>query len=283
MSGMDLTPYVSPVRTMSGYITPQTLRYGYNAARAASPYAARAATAIGRVYRGYSARKKRKYPRPEKVGHPVGKDTAKTKAQTTIDVVKEPSRTQIATDITAISKVGGGFLDIDKRMRQIVHLRGYAWNIQVVNNSTDTPVTLNIAIVSMKKSDTLNISFRDYNASRDKNFTTGLTNQQMHNLPISTDRLNVYMHKRYVLGRKWQADSKFNPPHAANYKNIKGYLKINRQIRYDDDGTTLCETPIYFVHWVDKYMAPSLSPITNDIIDWCNRGVTYFSESKSSY
>lgn len=280
---MDLTPYASPRRTMAGYITPTNLRYGMNIARTVSPYARQAAAnVIGRGFRAYSARKRRKYTRPERPGHPVGKDTAKTTAQTTNNVIEMDSRLVYASEITAIDKDSGGSLNINKRMRQIVHLRGYAWNIQIRNNDNIAPMTVNIAIVSMKKSDNLTISFRDYLASRDVNFSSSLSNQQLHNLPISTDRLNVYMHKRFLIGRG-PGNKKFNASNGPNYKMLKGYLKINRQMRFDDDGTDLCETPMYFVHWFDRFLATPGAAAVPEIASWNNRGVTYFSESTTNY
>lgn len=153
----------------------------------------------------------------------------------------------------------------------------------VLRNSDVNPIMFNYALISFKNRNyplnsidypaepytcpTLMTDgfFREYSNSRDVNFTNSLSACQINHNPISTDQYVVHMHKRRLLGPLPTSTGWTGEVHE-NFTTIKGFFKVNRIIRFNDDDTDECETPVYMVYWCDRmHGAPDSVPVLSAV------------------
>lgn len=312
---MDLTPftparirrYAAPLAIQSAYVSP------YPAARAAAfTYRNRAVIkkAAGFVYKNRTAlwrlaNKRRREtmgltsnPRAYQVGLPPGSGDAKKDQISTSLNESWSSRFILYYDLTNVLKTGVNIADnlaatdlpinrINRRQRQLINIRGFSVN-QTFTNNTNAPMIVNVAMIAPKNTNSSEVAvdgfFRDYNESRDVNFSTTLSSLQISTLPISTDKFTVLWRKRMTLGAK-QTDAvgNFNTRLPMNFCSIKKYLPFKRQIRYNDDAGSTAEQKVFLVWWADQFQAaPGAEPI-GFAYNTQTLAVTYFDESSRPY
>lgn len=194
--------------------------------------------------------------------------------------VSQDSRTLYTVDLTNIPKG----TNINERNRHIANVRGFGVNWQIKNVVT-SPMMLNIAVISRKKGYNITPTnfFRDYAQSRDVDFGTALTSNQMHTLPISTDLYSILKHKRIVIAGQ---DTSATTSGIKNWHVGKVYVKLNRQIRYDDDiapGTASAEDRVYLVYWWDHLNEPAAAGVDANSASIAMKAVTYYDDAVRSY
>lgn len=309
---MDLTPftparirrYAAPLAIQSAYVSP----YARAAAVAyqnratvgkAAKFLLRNRTSLWRL-----ANKRRREQmglssgRASRVGDTPGVGVAKKDQISTSLTESWSSRAITYYDLTDVKKTRINIADnlanadleinkINRRQRQVINIRGFLIN-QSFTNNVNAPMVINVAVIAPRNSNSDVASgdgfFRDFNESRDVNFSTGLSGLQLTNLPISTDKWHVLHRQKFMLGPK-QVDAvgDFNTRVPANYRIIRKYIKFNRQIRYNDDTGTTAEQKVFLVWWADTLQAAPGTTPTGFAYNTQTLAVTYFSESMTPY
>lgn len=181
---------------------------------------------------------------------------------------------------------------INERQRQVINLRGWKMDFELKNRE-EFPIYVNMAIISNKGGSAgTPVSafdfFRYHNDDRAINFTNDLNAVEFHTLPINTDRYIVLKHKRMMLapGSRQGED----PPPAAstwvnksgkNYRRMRWYIKLSRQIRYDrslgEPETGQC----FLVWWCDGFGEQGGTQPVSNVLGLSERIVCYFRDPKA--
>lgn len=260
----------------AGYLT---AKYGPTAARAAwriGKWAVKRYRKRGRS--GYRAAKRARFSKT-RIGERVGSANCKRSVQATSDYVTNNSRTLYTIELTQIPKGD----NIDERETNIVNCRGFKINMFMANTSF-VPLYVNVAVLSNKFSGVAppaTVSFfRSSGINRGLDFSNLRTAMEFHSLPINTDAYSVLRHKRYRLTEK--GGSNFKSNRGASYKNIRMWIKLKRQLRFE---LPTDESPsngrVYLVYWCDQVDANGAStPITN-VLGVQERHVCYFKDRRT--
>ena len=171
------------------------------------------------------------------------------------------------------------------RRRDVVNLTGFKFCFEITNNDQDTnnqPAYVNFAVVVDKESsssDVENLDHRDFfrnqkGSDRSIDFSsTGLTSNELHCLPINTDKLAVLTHRRFLIG----PNNNNSVGNMSRHKNMDFFLKCKRQLRWDE-GNVYPEGPgVYAVMWCSRF-GDGASPTnpTNPLVKMDGRILTYF-------
>jgi len=151
--------------------------------------------------------------------------------------------------------------NILNRQTNIINVRGIKICGFVRNKLTD-PLTCNYAIVNPKNA--LDVPtgsfFRNLGGTvteRERTFNTTNNPIQFHCNPINKDKFNILMHKRFVLNSSGDGavTGGGRGGGGADYKVVKRYMKINRQIAFTSGVGTSAQTPIFLCFWFDSMFA----------------------------
>lgn len=258
-------------------------RAGYAIGRRAGQFArARVTRAIRnrlkrkRTYKNTSSKAARS------IGYKKGTGTTKRTVTQDVNLIARSTRTLYNTNVIEIPKTTTN--EIDSRQRDIVFLKGVKLCFETRNLSAE-PITFNIAYVSPKHdldSPFTDDWFRGSGNTRSLNFDhTILNSNDFHCRPINTDKWNILMHKRFKLDPKDISTSITTTRHSStrpSYMTFQKYLKINRQIRFNDDSSVQSRSKLHLVYWYDKFMAPT-NQGPQGVIDAQYRTTCYFKES----
>jgi len=282
-----LVPYVGRLAFRAGLrpglrLAPAVLKGMANAYRYG-----RAATVIGRAARSYLGKRKYKGVRRSfksnkrarmfartNVGESLGATTCKTHSISNTDIVGKNTRTLYTSSLCEIPKG----TDINERLRKHVNLRGFKVCFEVLNQNTD-PLYLNVAVIHPKATtnggqvDTNNF-FRDTSANRARDFDIGMTGLEFHCLPINTDDYVVLKHKRFRLGpmpTPSSSDPSITQNNSNNYMNIDWYIRLNRQVRWNnDEDDKPTDGDVYVVYWADKMFASASTLAVSNVLRCCS-------------
>ena len=198
-------------------------------------------------------------------------DVFQTKNMCTLDI---QNPTNIARDAT-------GADEINTRERDVAVIKGFKVCCEIQNDNTSTPMYLNFAIVVPR--DNLGTPGDDFfrsqaGTSRTNQFDpTALTANELHCLPINTDKYFVIKHLRYRVASDTGGTA------DSHQLNIDFYQPINRQLRWDDSlGTP--RQDIYIMSWASFFgrnagtVAASGDNDTSETYSRALRVVTYFAD-----
>lgn len=267
------------VRAASYHPAFRYARYA-NTARRYGPTAFKYGTKIARfMYNRYKSRKAKKARfSKQHIGHRVGSARTKTRVELNNDFTGLGSRTLRIRGLTFIPK---GQL-INERERNVVNVRGFKICL-AVRNMIAQPVYFNAAVVSVRNDTVVTTSnfFRAQGAERGQNFENSLTGLQMHCLNLNTDKFNILKHRRYRLAPDVNDSSNYQDNKGNSYMNIDWYIKLKRQLRFDDDDqNTPIDSPIYLVYWCDAWTAAAGSTPIGNAVNVQDRHICYFKEPK---
>lgn len=193
------------------------------------------------------------------------------------------SRILYANDLTAIIKATGDN-EINRRQRQTIHVSGFSVKGFLKNNDR-THLLVNVAILSPKNTNSSSFTgdgfFRDYNESRDINFSTGVTGFRMHTLPVSTDKFRVLAHKRIRLGASGTDGSTGVTPtnvSPANTSMFDMWVPLKRNLVFNDDIGDECESKVFWVMWYSDALSDSAAPSIVGQMTGSVMAVTYYNE-----
>lgn len=236
----------------------------------------KSARKIQRWYRG--ARKTAGKARLRRqIGERVGAETALS-AGTSNNQLLIATKTLYEVELT---KLDEGPLP-NERQRNIVNFRGVKLCLEMENLNTTNNVYFNYCVVHPKKSRVMtnNQFFRGNGIERALDFTdSNLQGLDYHCRPINTDYYTVLAHKRFILGNR--TGSGTGGANRVVQKVHLRYIKLNRQLRYDNiEGVDACVTPMFLAYWC-TFMGSttSASPVA-DQVRFTRRTITYFRNPK---
>lgn len=222
------------------------------------------------------------------IGEPVGTATTKTAVTTNQVIGVDVDTNSIYTDV--LDNLAKG-IEIDERLRGIVNCRGFKLEFEW-RNKLQTPLLMNIAVLAPKDGVDTGIAipnedfFRSYEAIRAVNFDPFMSSLELHMNAINTDKYTVLRHKRFTLA----ADRQEVDPEAAvntwqgsgkSYRLQRWYIKLNRQLRFDDSSPVPRSGRVYLVFWCSVLGAPFGSGVVQDAVALKSRAVMYFREPKN--
>lgn len=258
-------PKTMPVTTLSRlnpynrfpFVIPGRIGAIYNAATLAARMAYKYRKPIQKGYRSMFkiARARRvarsRAARRTTIGRGIRSNVCQKERMITTEPQPLDTRTIYFTDLTDISKTTTAA--INGRQRHQLTIRGIQskWSVR---NDTNKPIKMTFAILVPKNSNTISNDgfFRDYNQSRDVNFSTLVNNQQMMNLPISTDKYTVLWRINRTVYPNNSTSAGYNSSVGKSWVDFYRYTPIKRQVRYNDDTGTECENKFFFVWWTDE-------------------------------
>ncbi len=247
-----------------------------------------------RKFSGYMTAAKRRRLAKKQLGQRPQRKPAKiieeTSGAPTDPFFMKNTRTLYAKRLCNIAKneatVVGNTVDTSdtkfKRRTDTVMLSGFKFCFEVDNtDSIDTtkPMYVNFAVLVDKESSssqTENLGtsdfFRDLRKNKDRSidFSTGLSSNELHCLPINTDKFGILKHKRMRLAG--------NNANSVNkqFRNMDFYLRCKRQLRWDA-GNTYPEGPrVYAVMWCSRFGDNAGKAVEPDQIKMHGRILTYF-------
>jgi len=190
-------------------------------------------------------------------------------------------RTLYANELTLVAKAGATN-DINTRQRQIIYVTGFSIKGFMISNFNNHNL-LNIAVVSPRNNNATTLQadgfFRDYNSSRDINFSTGLSGLRMHVLPISTDKFRVLAHKRLRVGPSLDTNTGlFNDNGVSNMCEFDIWVPLKRNLQYNDDTDDNCESKVFWVMWYSSANAANGAGTEANTMEGALHAVTYYSE-----
>nr|QKN88877.1 MAG: capsid protein [Cressdnaviricota sp.] len=171
------------------------------------------------------------------------------------------------------------------RLRGLINVRGWKFRLSMLNQTNVGPLWFNYAIVSPKAG--YNVTdlgfFREYESSRDVNFTTGLSLSACSLYDLCSDKFSILLHKKWFLptcptDRIW-AEGDYR---SQNYRVWEKYIPFKRPVSFDDDGPgNIPDKPIYVVYWCSFPIGDPNSTQINNACVLVNDVVTYYREPKS--
>lgn len=238
-------------------------------------------------YRGRYSRRKRYVRRVRRVGLPTGIGSAKRAlVANTVDLPYN-TRTLYSRDITSIDKTTTN--DINDRQRDVIKVSGFKIECNFRGSASATePHIVHFAVIAplaTLANDSVPVGsvnavpdtnfFRGNGASRAINFAITLSSMQMHSLNINADNYVVLKRWRKTIG---EADSTTGKG-PGQYKKLRAYVKLNRQVRYDTENYTANATQgrVFLVWWLDTYVGGVGAPVSNQLV-MDQHIVTYFRE-----
>lgn len=186
------------------------------------------------------------------LGHRVGTGTTK------ISTVNIPTQDQVSGlyqvgDFCQISEVDQGNAQLNRRERDIIDLKAIKYSYRFQNRGL-SPLMVNTALLVAYDSGGAGSGgfFRTGQAGqRGVDFDFNLSATDIHTLPVNTSKYDVLHRESFILGPNGQTNqidggTRFNDA-TPNWKLISKYMPVNRQIRYQDNGSP--ETRIVLVIW----------------------------------
>jgi len=163
----------------------------------------------------------------------------------------------VQVERTSYQGVVGGMEQTNKRTRMVVNIRGIKICFHMVNLSQKN-ITFHFAIVHNRRDDDEsqnNDFYRNdgrFGDTRALNFGNYLSGMDNHCLNINTDKYVVLKHYKFMVSRNATTGTKYNE-HMKNFVHFEKYLKINKQVRFEEEtGTNPYSPTIHVLHWADS-------------------------------
>lgn len=278
---MDLSA-ISAISQLSGASVPSVMKTLSAAKSVRSAYqkygepGKRAARTIYGAYKKYKASKSYT-SRVSQVGNPVDTDNAKRAVGSLVGALD--SRTLQSLNMVALDKTTTN--EIDKRQRDLVRFIGTKVCIQFRNDLTE-PITVNVAVLHPRDQNTVSADkfFRSFGNERSQNFSTALSANELHCLPVNTDRYTVLKHQRMILGDiPASASARYGTNNNNSWKEVSFWIPLKRQLRYPSTGSQPEQGNVFLVWWCDKFLQPAGSTPTPDILSYDVKVYKYFKET----
>ncbi len=258
----------------------------YRYARMAMRYGPTAARAGGRIakwaYRRYKTGRRSGYSRAKRgrfsktrIGEVVGSSNSKPRIQVRNSLaLSRASRTLYSENLTVTDQGGNR----NERERGVINCRGFRICMAIRNNISE-PLYVNVAVVSPKNAGEITSAnfFRASGQSRGSDFDNSKTGLEFHCLPLNTDKFAILKHKRYRLNNE-ESGSNIT---GKNYMNIDWYIKLKRQLRYDDTTTTSpIDGAVYLLYWCDRFFGQDSNIPVGASMSTMERHIMYFHDTK---
>jgi hypothetical protein len=245
-----------------------------------------AATKIQRAFRKKSttAHKRRKFS-TDNIGFEPGSETSKRYQALNSAAGLRNSRTLYSYNLSTVPLNTSPTESINSRERQLVNLKGFKICLEVKNESS-SPMYWNWAIIAPREAGASIVNadfFRGNGLSRTQDFSTDLTGNQLHCLPINTDKYTILQHQRHLLNTgSLSGDDGFSDYAGSNFKRFNKYIPINRQLRYKTGSNFPTDGSIWMVHWASFFMEEGAAPSQQNAYKISEEVVTYFKEPSTN-
>ena len=152
--------------------------------------------------------------------------------------------------------------NLNQREYDMIYVSGYKISMQLRSGRPD-PSMFHVALIAPREycgvAETPNFQenfFRGFEQTRGIDFSTALASQQFHEYPINSDKFHIFWHKRFVIGPEDTTSpvEEYNVGVSKNWKWIKKYVPIKRQIRFENGTAGSATNRIYLVQWGDLFL-----------------------------
>lgn len=257
-------------------------RHRLNQAAFAGRMAKRGYQAISAGTRKYKAMRRNKRGKTEHIGKPVGESGVKRTTQLNNNV-SVGTRSIHAVNCTQIAQGN----EIDQRERRSANLRGISFCIEM-RNTSERPLYVNMAVVHVKGCHDVNTVheefFRGEDTARAIDFNDTLSSNELHCLPLNTDKFVVLSHKRLLLnGPKESMVQDYNDQEGKNYANLMWYQKIDRNIQFTSaDRTSVTDgSAVYLMYWCDQFLTEANTTSTASALKLSKRIVAHWKDPQN--
>lgn len=215
------------------------------------------------------------------VGEHPRSNPARTNTVVNTDLVNKNTRTLYSENITNLEQGTG----IGQRDRRVANISGWKFCIELKSLSND-PLYANLAVIAPKDSAGGGVPVEDFFRSststnnRAVDFGIALNSNELHCLPINTDRYTVLKHQRHRIIPQGSGTTTTVSLNGFSYKNLSWWVPFRRQIRYEDNTTPEAGN-VYFVYWFDRFGANSGAAVATAEIAMTTRIITYFRHTVS--
>lgn len=163
-------------------------------------------------------------------------------------------------------------MDLNTRHRDVIYLAGFKINCTVRNQQTvaeRNELYFNIALVSNRPGNSaiseLDLFSSFKGTTRAFNFTNvNYSAFERHTAPINSDNYVCHWHERFVMGPATTSTFQHSGSISTSVNNlleIKKYVPIKRQIRFDSESATSSEPKFALIFWCGIPGEPISDPI----------------------
>lgn len=232
-----------------------------------------------RTRRGRRARQTRTRNFSKKnVGFPIGGSASKLFTVSYLTPIDRNSRVLYSQNLTEIPFANLETESRTHRERNIINVTGFSCHLEFVNKSAE-PLQLHVSLLSPRTAQNT-IPTADFfrgNDQRGVNFQNSLGGIEFATYPINTDLYTILYHKRYMLRQK--IDGTVVDRAGMNFKQIKFYKKLNRQLRFDNSTVDIpTDGTVWLVYWFDYVQCPTGTAPTAAAASYTSVCKTYFRE-----
>jgi len=234
---------------------------------------------------GQAAKKRRNFT-AQSIGYPAGISGSSKSNQVGQSNVQSRQTKTLNSEITLFNNISQATAlnEINGRQRRTIYAGGLKLCMEVLNGNPSQPMYFNVAILNNKQGpgNLANDFFRNQgiNANREIDFSSTLSSNELHCLPINTDKFNVLWHKRYLLGPASTAENADYGGYDGmpSFQSINAYVPIKRNIRYNNSGFAQ-DSDVCMVYWGAPFGGNSDEPPSGEL-QVGYRIIAYFREPK---
>lgn len=219
----------------------------------AGPAARAAANRIKRMWRR-SRERRQKVHQANRIGMNPRSSGAKKDGQLNTALTNYSDCAINLIEVTNIDKTTTNA--INQRQGNACYFSGIKLHMRLYNNYISggseplKPLKFHIAVVSPVRGKVISDDgwFRDFFTSRDKNFTTTLDDIEYDD-PVNSDKYLVHWRRSMLVGPPTRQSNNTDWVGGPSYKEMTQWIPVKRNIRFNDDSTEECETPVFVVWW----------------------------------
>ena len=272
-----------------------TAKSAYSAYNKYKPQLRKAARMANALYKKRIARRVRFQKRRNftiQDSHKPGEGSSKKHRQSSANFVNQQYQSRTLYTIRDICNVPRSVSSLgessNSRQRLLINLRGFKYCFHVVN-LIDQPIIFHFACVVKRHSqndvdDRVDFYKNDgrANFSRGLNFNNSLSGMDHKCLNLNTDKYVVLQHLRIqIKPGAFGAPGPYNTL-EPNFVTRAKYMRMNKQVRYDDNSSTSTYYPdVTFHHWADTCLSDYNSLAVEDVYKLSMTTITYFKEPKT--
>lgn len=234
--------------------------------------------------KAYTSYRKKKQQRKKQlfsttnIGAPKDESASKRNEPVAEDNAKNTRTLYIYDTINLSQGITGAASD---RLRNSIFVSGIRV-CALIKNKMNKPLLFNFAVVSRKNGD--NVTTQDffrYNAgsTRGRAFATSLDSNEMHCSAINTDLYTVLKHERFVL-KELGTPEGFSNTNWSNYMKLDRWIKVNRQMKFDDNGSAYPSQRLFVLMWADGWGNATGALVDTDAWQCQQRITMYFREPR---
>lgn len=163
------------------------------------------------------------------------------------------SKTLVTNELTNLPRKTS--VELNGRERDMVNCLGFTIRVCIRSGSSTFASCIRMAVVSPIDSETVDATefFRGYGNKRGEAFTSLLDSSQLLFNPINRDTNVVLWEKAFTIGPATDTGTQQNFTRTHDgFLTMQTYIKLNRQLRYDNAAGDSCTDKLYLCFWYDN-------------------------------